>query len=573
MFGNSASVFFDLRALVDMHASDYKKEMITILQGTLSMTRHLFTLLAATIALIPAQKSFAQDKWQAHIDLEGKVGNERDLGEADLFLPLWQNNDTLLFGNLRGRIDNNDSQEGNFGIGLRQMQGNGWNLGGYAYFDHRNSPYDNSLNQITLGAEALSLDWDFRANAYIPVGRTSHAEDSAGTADFSGSTITYRGGEERAMGGFDAEIGRRIPLFDADAGQQLRAYIGGYHFSDDKADTIAGPRGRLDLTFDEVPFLWQGARLSVGAEIQHDDPRGTQGFASLRLRIPLQRSKKTGSRPLTRMERRMADPVIRDIDIVSQAGAFGEAEAITTTADGKAITLVSSDTTASPDLANEILTAGNNSIVILNGSFDSVNDRLDVQDGQTIMGTGSLNVQTPSGRTVSIATPGASLSGSGAFPPGFGSPSHIFNMADNSRLIGVNVATSAAGATTAIRINGADNVDIINNTMTVTAAGNTVTGIQVLGNAQNTVIRGNTITSNNDDTFAYGMSAVGSANLIFENNVINVSGATNNYLLLFNSNNTNLSGSGNSGNVSTCNIGGGVNTGSIGFTMATPTCP
>lgn len=531
------------------------------------------TFLSATMSLVFTQNSFAQDKWQPHIDLEGKIGNDRDLGEADLFLPLWQNEDTLLFGNLRGRIDDNDSHEGNYGIGLRQMQGNGWNLGGYAYFDHRNSPYGNSFNQVTLGAEALSFDWDFRANAYIPVGRTSHTEDSFGTADFSGAAITYRGGEELAMGGFDAEIGRRIPVFDQDDGQQLRAYAGGYSFTDDKADTIAGPRGRLDLTFDQVPYLWEGSRLSVGAEIQHDDPRGTQSFASLRLRIPLQLSDKSPSRPLTAMERRMADPIVRDVDIVSQTGAFGEQEKITNTADGNAITLINSTTTSSANLASAISTAGNNSTVVLNGDFDSVDTRLDVRNGQTIMGTGNLNVKTPSGRTVSIATPGASLSGEGGSPVGFGSPSHIFNMADNSSLIGVNVSTTAAGSATAVRIDGADNVEIIGNTLTSNATGNSAFGIQVIGNAQNTIVRSNVINVTSDDTFAYGASFIGSTNLVFENNTLNVSGATNNHLLFLNLNNTNLSGSGNSGNVSTCNIGGGTHTGSISFTTATPTCP
>ncbi len=118
-----------------------------------------------------------------------------------------------------------------------------------------------------------------------------------------------------------------------------------------------------------------------------------------------------------------------------------------------------------------------------------------------------------------------------------------------------------------------NNVEIINSTLTSNATGNTSFGIQVIGNAQNTVIRGNTITSTSNDTFAYALSVIGSDNLIFENNTLNVSGATNNHLIFFNLNNTNLSGAGNSGNVSTCNVGGGTNTGSISFTTATPTCP
>ena len=147
-------------------------------------------------------------------------------------------------------------------------------------------------------------------------------------------------------------------------------------------------------------------------------------------------------------------------------------------------------------------------------------------------------------------------------------------MAANSRLVGVTVTVSgpATEAVTAVRIDGVDNVEIINSTLTTTATDNTVFGIQVLGNAQNTVIRGNTITTSSNSDFAYALSAVGSDNLVFENNTLNVSGATNNHLIFFNSNNTNLSGSGNSGNLSTCSVGGGTNTGSISFTNGT-TCP
>ncbi|MFH1804585.1 MAG: inverse autotransporter beta domain-containing protein [Pseudomonadota bacterium] len=528
----------------------------------------------ATAFAVHAKTPEQTGKWGPHIDLEGKAGTDRNLGETDLFIPLWQDDYTLTFANIRVRMDDDNSHEGNFGVGIRQMLESGWNIGGYGYFDRRHSPYDNKFNQVTFGAEALSLDWDVRANAYVPVGTTSYMEDNLSTADFSGASIMYRQGEERALRGFDAEIGWRAPLFEATAPQQLRLYAGGYRFTENDVDTVQGPRGRLDLTFDEVPFLWEGSRFSLGAEIQHDDPRGTQSFASFRLRIPLQNFGDNPKPRLSAIERRMTDPIIRDIDIVSQAGQFTKAEEITSTANGNAITLVSSATTSSADLANTISSAGANSTVILNGSFANVNSRLDVQDGQTIMGSGNLSVQTPSGRTVSITTPGASLSGDGAPPAGFGSPNHIFNMADNSRLVGVNVSTTFAGAAMAVRINGVDNVEIINSTLTSNATGNTSFGIQILGNAQNTVIRGNTITSTSDHVFAYALGVVGSSNLVFENNTLNVSGATNNHLIFFNNNNTNLSGSGNSGNVTTCNVNGGsVNTGSISFTMATPTCP
>ena len=93
----------------------------------------MLTASFVTIADAKAETAPSTDKWQPRIDFEGKLGNERSLGEADLLIPLWQNNDSLLFANLRGRMDNDDSYEGNIGVGLRHMLDNGWNLGGYGW--------------------------------------------------------------------------------------------------------------------------------------------------------------------------------------------------------------------------------------------------------------------------------------------------------------------------------------------------------------------------------------------------------------------------------------------------------
>ncbi|MBF0166962.1 MAG: hypothetical protein HQL45_04965 [Alphaproteobacteria bacterium] len=202
------------------------------------------------------------------------------------------------------------------------------------------------------------------------------------------------------MQGFDAEIGWRLPFFKADAGQQLRIYGGGYRFAADSETVpkIQGPRGRLDLTFAQVPYLWDGSRLSLGAEVQHDNPRGTQGFVSARLRIPLQFFGKADPAKLTAQELRMTDPIIRDIDIVSQARAYGAPEAATQTASGQTLTVLDSNTTTGAGLPAAIAAAGANSIVILSGTF-STTAVTTLQSGQTVMGGGSTSVRSLSGRT------------------------------------------------------------------------------------------------------------------------------------------------------------------------------
>jgi len=524
-----------------------------------------------------AETSHATNKWGPHIDLEGKAGTDRNLGETDLFIPLWQDDDTLSFGSIRARMDDNNSHEGNFGLGIRQMLESGWNIGGYGYFDRRHSPYGNKFNQVTVGAEALTLDWDFRANAYVPFGTTSYMEDSLSTVDFSGTSIMYRQGEERALRGFDAEIGWRVPLFDANAGQQLRAYAGGYRFTEKNADTVQGPRGRIDLTFDEVPFLWEGSRFSLGAEIQHDDPRGTQGFASFRLRIPLQDFGDSPKPRLTAMERRMADPIMRDIDIVSQAGQFTAAEEITATGDGETITLLNSDTTTAANFATAIANAGANSTVVLSGAYTDIDSVTDVQDGQTIIGGGALDIKTPSGRSVTIGIPNASISGEGS-NGGAGGSRRFFNMADNSSLIGVTASLNQASSLTIARIDGKQNVTIRDNTFT-TKSGATANGIQVQ-DSQNVTIDNNTVSIVANGSGGQFIAFVGTnSNVSVNNNTVSMTGTTapasQDYIFFAGGVTVNnLSGTGNTSNITSCyfvNAGTSTVTGSI--TTSGTTCP
>ncbi|BDW89233.1 inverse autotransporter beta domain-containing protein [Thalassospira tepidiphila] len=530
------------------------------------VTRSILSILLSVPILLAAPVVHAAaeppgPKWGPHIDLEGKGGTDRNLGETDLFIPLWQDEDTLTFTSLRARMDDNNSHEGNFGLGIRQMLDSGWNIGGYGYFDRRHSPYGNKFNQLTFGAEALSLDWDFRANAYVPIGTTQYMEDSLSTVDVSGTSLMYNQGEERALRGFDGEIGWRIPLFEADAGQQLRAYAGGYRFTEDGVDTVQGPRGRLDLTFDEVPFLWEGSRFSLGAEIQHDSPRGTQGFASFRLRIPLQGFGDTPKPRLSAMERRMTDPIIRDIDVVSQAGQFSEASEITQTADGETITVLNSNSTSAANFATDIANAGANSTVILSGNYTAINSVTTVQSGQTIVGGGALDIKTPTGRSVTVTIPDASISGTGS-NGGAGGGARFFNMADNSSLVGVtaNVNTTT-GSAYIVHIEGKQNVTIRDNKLT-TQNDTSTAGAIIIRDSQDVTIKNNVSSITSDGNGARFLAIIGNnSNISIDDNKLSVSGAGFDKRFVFFANSStinNLSGTGNTtNNLNPCGDGGG----------------
>lgn len=525
------------------------------------MNRFLICILPATVltlsAIASAQTPVTQNKWSPRIGVEGKPGTDRSLGEADLFFPVWQNNDTLLFANLRGRFDNQDSLEGNAGLGVRHMLDTGWNLGGYGYFDRRRTPNDNYFSQTTIGVEALSLNWDFRANGYIPVGTTEHDVDSASATEFTGTGFTYRAGEERSMSGFDAEIGWRLPLFESDADQQLRLYAGGYRFTDSKAETIEGPRARLDMNFHNVPFLGQGARLSLGLEHQHDDPRGSQTFALARLSIPLGGPERDGRRP-TPMERRMTAPVIRDVDVVSQTGTYGDIEHITETASGKPITVLDSTSISNgTDLVSAVNAAGANSAVILNGDYTNINELLVLQDGQDILGRSTLLAKTPSGRIINLTTPSASITGEG--DNGSGGPSRFFEMANNSSLVGVQASINRSGSTVIAQLDNVSNVQIHDNVLHSQVSASTA-ALFLIKNSHHVSIRNNhaTVVANGGTGQALAFTDNNSY-IDFSDNTLFFSGTVpttdiHTYLLAGGVTITNLSGTGNTANIARCYI-------------------
>lgn len=319
-------------------------------------------------------------KWQGYIELLGKSGSKRTLGQADLFVPIMQDNDSLAFFNLRGQLDNKSNDEFNIGFGFRQLCSN-WILGGYAYFDRRSTSNNNTFTQGSVGFEALSNTWDFRANGYIPEPDTKRIK-SLDTVAVLDSSIGVRLGQERALPGFDAEVGYKLP-FLGDA----RIYAGGYHFDAKGFDNISGPRGRFEMRFHDLPFLSKGSRLTLGVEVTHDDARDTQAFGLVQLRIPFGIGRRKTSRTLTSLERRMTDPVIKDVDIISSvslgnsiAARFSSGTAISS------IVTVNASDNANDNVATKITNAGANSIVVVDGAVETAG--ITLQSGQMLTGGG-----------------------------------------------------------------------------------------------------------------------------------------------------------------------------------------
>jgi hypothetical protein len=266
-----------------------------------------------TAASSPEKK---QDKlWGPHLDIISKLGNERVLGEASLFVPILQGADRMLFTDLRFQIDDNNAQEGNLGLGYRQIIKD-LILGGYIYHDKRETRHNNSFRQWTFGLEALSVNYDTRFNVYLADEDTEEIAGTRGDSGlfYSGNNLLYNTSFEKSLSGFDFELGG---LISTPYHPELRAYLGGYHFSASGVDDITGPKARLEVRFPNM-FDWDKSFFELGGEISNDDTRGTDYYVTGRLHIPF--GKKLVSQPkptMTTLEKRMTERVVRDPDIVT----------------------------------------------------------------------------------------------------------------------------------------------------------------------------------------------------------------------------------------------------------------
>jgi hypothetical protein len=488
-----------------------------------TMLKRMPTAVMAAACLMPAYAA-EPVKWGAYIDLEGRLGNKRDVGEANIFLPIAQSSRTLYFANARARLANAGDREGSLGFGVRHVLPNGWNVGGYGFVDHRRTTYDNSYDQTTFGLEAMGPHTDWRANVYTPFGKDRSTLSSSYAASVSGASlyVTPSVQEERVLPGFDIEAGWRLPFFDVEDARQVRAYVAGYRFADGGVK-VEGTRLGVEYVLAEFSSTWKGMQLTLGAEVQKDRARGRQGFAALRLRVPLGGAAASGQR-LSAQERRMTAPIVRDVDIVTQVHTRQLApERVTRTADGTSITAMSGDAFTGGNLSSALAAAGPNSLVVLAGTFD-INVPTVMQAGQTLMGAGSLDVVTASGQTVTTSLPGATINA--AFP-GFGAGTRaIVSMANDSRLIGMNLrSTDVAGGGVnyrGINVIGVSNVQILNNTvwqsLGVTLSGSsTALGVE---NSTNVIVRNNSLSAYHHDSNAAGMVVLDSSVQITNNRLL-----------------------------------------------------
>ena len=384
------------------------------------------------MVLAPGAKSFAaasapENMYPAWVKVGGEVGNhDRDLGLVDVFVPVVQSPDDLWLTDFRYKDASGPENEYNVGGGYRRMVNDAYILGMYGFFDRLQSTNRNYFSQGTVGVEALTENWDLRANGYFPEAKKELVSESDNFANpdvvISGTSIATSISRmesfEQALPGFDAEVGYRIPAIAPD----IRVFAGGFYFKRSDSPEVSGPRARTEWRIED--FLgFQGTRLTINGEYTHDQVRDSQVFAGASIRIPFGPGATSSSkRAQGTLSARMVEPIVRDVDIVS-APTQSTSQTILQPAinplTGVAYSGIwfakqggtGTGTEADPALLSTAITsAGANGIVAAldaAGVFNVAGTTL--LNGQTLIGSGgNLVVHTPQGVTATKLIAGTS---------------------------------------------------------------------------------------------------------------------------------------------------------------------
>jgi hypothetical protein len=459
----------------------------------MSLRARLAAILAVTsLSAGVALSAYAEDarpesggKWDAWTELGGYGSNRSEArrGEAALWAPLMQNGRSVLFTDMRGKIFADEQREGNVALGYRFLGENGWNPGFWIGFDRRATALGSTFDQISLGGELLSADWDLRANAYLPLDDSAFAGSIAPSVEVIGGglfLLPAGGLHELAFHGFDAEAGWRVPIerlgWHMDGGvkdglaapdasyHDLRVFLGGYYFDHDDFDgEIAGARVRAEWRIENVIEGWEGSRLTFEAAYQYDDVREDQIEAGLRLRIPLgHRAAAVERHALSPQEKRIAEGIRRDTDIVSvsqtrraEGSAPEPVEDALSGVDLNNVVFVPND----GHLGAALVDAGPNSLIIVNGGAVTFHGIMLFTDQTLLGGGGELQLRgRTTGTLATYTAPGVR--------PFIGNCCVGIFAHDNAHISGVAVVNNA---TSGIEVWLPDSSIFISNTLIDTA--------------------------------------------------------------------------------------------------------
>ncbi len=426
----------------------------------------------------------------------------------EVFVPLLQSpGNSLTF--LEGRLllsTNNAALGGNVIIGQRFYSSSSNRItGGYISYDNRDTGRS-FFNQLGAGFESLGEDWDFRANAYIPIGDTrQQISETFSNVFFQQNFLQLNRVRqfEAAMTGFDAEVGAKLLRLGEEG--SLRGYAGVYYYDADGSESALGWRARLVARPNEY--------LGVSLSVQDDRLFDTRVVLGVALNFP-------GTAPTPRQNQsalnRMGESVERQASITVDEQTIADSVSSINPSTGQPFRFLhvnlgngsGSGTFEAPfgtveDALN--VTQPNDIVYVQPGTNPGI-PALTLRDGVALLSTAPVQ-RIDTAQQAGVLLP---LSGSGVLP----TVTETVTLGNNNTLSGFAITPSTSG--TGIRGTNISNPTIKDNS--ITNADNQ--GIQ-LDNPTGTVTLSNNRLSNiNGDNIRISSSGNNQLQLAIDSNTI-----------------------------------------------------
>lgn len=290
-----------------------------------------FLIVTPTLANDNTEQPSLVDKWDAWIAIDGLLTSDEDALSVDSMLPIYEEDDGLVFIKLDASKGKGRYKSYSIGSGYRHMLSDEQIIGVYGFINYQQSEHGNGFHQFNLGAEYRTFDWDFGTNIYLPVGNSKKKVASHLVTSASGRTHVEHQ-YERMMQGIDAEVGYRLPFFTENEDQQLRLYTGVYHFKGDQTKSFTGQKLRLEYHMESIINQLPGSQLTLGTGAKHDSVTGNEGFVFARITVPFDvMGNGTKRNRLSPLAKRMTERVRNQPNIALTREPFSELEEITET--------------------------------------------------------------------------------------------------------------------------------------------------------------------------------------------------------------------------------------------------
>lgn len=269
--------------------------------------RYWLSLIGASLALLSIFTTAGHaNTYPYHIELSAKKSItssskfSRNIARLSTVIPITQSDDSIGFLSVIGMRDTKHNLEGNFGFGYRKIFSQRFIMGGYAFYDLRNTKYKHNLQQITAGIEFLTDYFESRVNVYTPFGK--QVINSISIYNITATQFSKRQISEQEIGipGFDLEIGGTLPKH-----RKLSGFITYYRFAKNNLDSYIG--FRLRSSYAVMPWL------HIDGEANFDRTRKFVYYAGITLQWKVGLKQKHQSL----LHSKMTQLPVRDIDILS----------------------------------------------------------------------------------------------------------------------------------------------------------------------------------------------------------------------------------------------------------------